>query len=59
MLKTIFKKYKIDNKIFPIGFDNISINNTDIPCLINLFNPYFGGKFFHQRCICHVLNLCI
>ena len=27
MLKTIFKKYKIDNKIFVIDFDNAS-NNT-------------------------------
>ena len=60
ILKIIFEKYKIDNKIFVISFDNAS-NNTaaTIPQLITLCNPYFGGQFFHQRCACHVLNLCV
>ena len=56
MLKTIFEEYKIDNKTFAIGFDNDS-NNTIVPQLIYLCNPYFGGRFFHQRCDCHVLIL--
>ena len=59
ILKTIFEKYKIDNKIFAIGFDNASNNTAAIPHLITLCNPYFGGQFFHQRCACHVLNLCV
>ena len=46
MLKTIFEKFKIDNKIFTIGFDNAYNNTIIIPHLINLCNPYFGGKFF-------------
>ena len=59
MLKTNFEEYKIDNKIFAIGFDNASNNTVVIPQLITLCNPYFGGQFFHQRCACHVLNLCV
>ena len=59
ILKIIFKEYKIDNKIFAIGFDNASNNTTTIPQLITLCNPYFDGQFFHQRCTCHVLNLCV
>ena len=59
ILKTIFEGYKIDNKIFAIGFDNASNNTVVIPQLIALCNPYFGGKFFHQRCVCHFLNLCV
>ena len=59
MLKTIFKNYKIDNKIFAIDFDNVSNNTVAISHLTNLCNPYFRGKFFHQRCACHILNLCI
>ena len=59
MLKIIFEKYKIDNKIFAIGFDNASNNTTTISQLIVLCNPYFGGKFFLQRFACHVLNLCV
>ena len=46
MLKIIFEEYKIDNKIFAIGFDNASNNTAAIPHLITLCNPYFGGQFF-------------
>ena len=49
MLKIIFEDYKIDNKIFAIGFDNASNNIIVIPHLINLYNPYFGGKFFSSK----------
>ena len=59
MLKIIFEEYKIDNKIFVIGFDNSSNNTDAISQLINLCNPYFGGQFFHQRCACHVFKLCV
>ena len=38
MLKTIFEEFKIDNKIFAIGFDNASNNNNVITHLINLSN---------------------
>ena len=27
--------------------------------LENICRPAFGGKFFHVRCVCHVLNLCV
>ncbi|KAK3199172.1 hypothetical protein Dsin_022587 [Dipteronia sinensis] len=58
-LRIIFTKYKIENKIFAIGFDNASNNTAAIPALIELCKPYLGGKFFHQRCACHVFNLCV
>ena len=46
MLKTIFEEYKIDNKIFAISFDNTLNNTAVIPQLINLYNLYFGDRFF-------------
>ena len=46
ILKIIFEEYKIDNKIFAIGFDNASNNTAAIPHLITLYNLYFGGQFF-------------
>ena len=49
MLKTIFEKNKIDNKIFTIGFNNTSNNTASISYLINLCNPYFRGKFFSSK----------
>ena len=59
ILKIIFEEYKIDNKIFAIGFNNTFNNTVAISQLIMLCNPYFSGQFFHQRCACHVLNLCV
>ena len=41
MLKTIFKEFKIDNKIFSIGFDNAYNNTATIPHLINLCEIFF------------------
>ena len=43
MLKIIFEEYKINNKIFSIGFDNASNYIVAIPQLITLCNSYFGG----------------
>ena len=40
-------------------FDNASNKIAAIPHLITLCNLYFGDQFFHQRCACHVLNLCV
>ncbi|KAK2635369.1 hypothetical protein Ddye_030161, partial [Dipteronia dyeriana] len=58
-MKIIFEEYKIESKNFSIGFDNASNNTAVIPALIELSKPYFNSKFFYQRCVCHVLNLCV
>jgi len=58
-LRIIFSEYKIENKIFAIGFDNASANTAAIPFLLDLCKPYLNGIFFHQRCACHVLNLSV
>ena len=58
-LRIIFSEYKIENKIFAIGFDNASANTAAISSLLDLCKPYLGGIFFHQRCACHGLNLCV
>ena len=49
MLKTNFEKYKINNKIFFIDFDNASNNTATISQLITLCNSYFGGQFFSSK----------
>ena len=60
MLKTIFEKYKIDNKIFAIGLDNNASNNTiAISQLIVLCNPYFDNKFFSSKiCMSYFKIMC-
>ena len=59
LLKQILEEYHLVNKIFSIGFDNASANTASIPELEKICKPSFGGQFFHQRCACHVLNLCV
>ncbi|KAL5739357.1 hypothetical protein ACOSQ2_028537 [Xanthoceras sorbifolium] len=58
-MKIIFEEYYIESKIFAIGFDNTANNNTAVPQLIQLYQPYSGGRFFHQRYVCYVLNICV
>ncbi|KAK2637059.1 hypothetical protein Ddye_031851 [Dipteronia dyeriana] len=54
-MKIIFEEYKIESKIFSIGFDNASdnaSNNTSvIPALIELCKPYFNKSIQVQVCV--------
>ncbi|KAL5738364.1 hypothetical protein ACOSP7_031125 [Xanthoceras sorbifolium] len=59
LMKIIFEEYCIESKIFAIGFDNAANNTAAVPQLIQLCQPYSGGRFFHQRCVYHVLNICV
>ncbi|KAL5738266.1 hypothetical protein ACOSP7_031027 [Xanthoceras sorbifolium] len=59
LMKIIFEEYCIESKIFAIGFDNAANNTAAVSQLIQLCQPYSGGRFFHQRCVCHVLNICV
>ena len=59
LIRQILEEYYLLNKIFSIGFDNAAANTASIVELENICRPAFGGKFFHVRCVCHVLNLCV
>lgn len=55
----VLNQFRLTSKIFSIGFDNASANTASVPALIAACNPTLGGKYFHTRCICHILNLCV
>ena len=57
-MRTI-NEYKIEKFIFSITFDNASANNSAIEILKMQLEPMFSGNFFHVRCVCHILNLCV
>jgi len=59
IISSILQEYYLGNKIFSIGFDNSFGNTVSIRELENICKPSFGSKFFHIRCSCHVLNLCV
>ena len=58
-MKVIFDEYGLGEKILTIGFDNASANTASINDLKEICQPNLGGRFFHIRCTCHVLNLCV
>ena len=57
MIKNILEEYGLVKKIFSISFDNAAANTASINDLQNICQPNIGGKFFHVKCTCHVLNL--
>ena len=59
MIVNIFEEFYLINKIFTVSFDNASINTASISDLKKICYPAFDGKFFHIRCACNVLNLCV
>ena len=58
-LSTILHEYGLLHKVLTIGFDNASANTASINDLKVICQPNMGGNFFHIRCACHVLNLCV
>ncbi|EPS70949.1 hypothetical protein M569_03810, partial [Genlisea aurea] len=59
LITSVCVEYGISNRIFSITTDNASNNIAAIPALKSSLNAVVGGVFFHTRCICHILNLCV
>uniref|UniRef100_A0A0A9CXS6 BED-type domain-containing protein n=1 Tax=Arundo donax TaxID=35708 RepID=A0A0A9CXS6_ARUDO len=55
--------WKIEDKIASITFDNASNNDTAVKLLLAKFTNrgtlWFNGKFLHNRCCAHILNLVV
>ena len=58
-IRSVLQEYNLLTKIFSVSFDNASANTASLSSLIQYCQPSIGGKFFHIRCICHILNLCV
>ena len=52
-------KNDLENKVFSISFDNASNNNKAVEYLTRALTPIMNGRFFHQKCACHILNLTV
>ncbi|CAH9123067.1 unnamed protein product [Cuscuta epithymum] len=60
LMEHILIEYNLFDKVFVIGFDNATNNTAAIPKLRELCGANtLMGRFFHQRCACHVINLCV
>ena len=47
------------NKVFSISFDNASNNIASIEIFKRSLNPIMNGAMFHQKCVCHILNIVV
>lgn len=59
VLKDIIQEYGMQEMVRSFTFDNASVNKVVIEKFIDDLNPKFGGLFFHQRCVCHIINLIV
>lgn len=51
--------YNSSGKIMSISFDNASNNVGAAELLKNELHPILDGAFFHIKCMCHIMNLCV
>ncbi|GJW55391.1 zinc finger BED domain-containing protein RICESLEEPER 2-like protein [Tanacetum coccineum] len=58
-LINVFVKFKLENKIMSITLDNASNNTSAIGKLGLKYEPPMDGRFYHSRCVAHIINLCV
>ncbi|CAH9107811.1 unnamed protein product [Cuscuta epithymum] len=60
LIERILIEYNLVDIGFDTGFDNATNNIAAIPRLRELCgSTTLMGRFFHQRCACHIINLCV
>ncbi len=58
ILETL-RDYFCTDKVLCISFDNASNNDVAVCLLSQNLKPPLNSAFFHVRCMCHILNLCV
>ena len=58
-IQQVLEEYRLLTRCFSISFDNASNNTASIDNLIACCQPRMGSTYFHVRCVCHILNLCV
>ncbi|GJR83963.1 NB-ARC domains-containing protein [Tanacetum coccineum] len=58
-LRDVFVNFKLENKIMSITLDNASNNTSVIGKLRLKYEPPVEGRFYHSRCVAHIINLCV
>jgi hypothetical protein len=59
LIYELLTNFAIDGKIMTITFHNASNNIGAASLLQSQLRLILNGQFFHIRCICHILNLCV
>ena len=53
------QEFKILEKVFTLTLDNAYENNVAAKYLKSILKLNCDGRFFHGRCVCHILNLMV
>ncbi|GJW23573.1 zinc finger BED domain-containing protein RICESLEEPER 2-like protein [Tanacetum coccineum] len=59
MLEKVFVIYGLQEKIMSITLDNASNNTSAMNKLRLKYNPPMAGRFYHSRCVAHIINLVV
>nr|GEW91168.1 alpha/beta hydrolases superfamily protein [Tanacetum cinerariifolium] len=58
-LRNVFANFNLKNKIMSIALDNASNNTSAIDKQKLKYEPPMEGRFYHSRCIAHIIKLCV
>nr|GEX40083.1 zinc finger BED domain-containing protein RICESLEEPER 2 [Tanacetum cinerariifolium] len=59
MLRNMFIVFNLEIKLLSITLDNASNNTNAIGKLELKYDPPMDGRFYHSRCVAHVINLVV
>ncbi|GJV57883.1 zinc finger BED domain-containing protein RICESLEEPER 2-like protein [Tanacetum coccineum] len=59
MLRNTFIIFNLENKVLSITLNNASNNTNAIGKLKLKYDPPMEGRFYHSRCVAHVINLVV
>nr|GFA68500.1 hypothetical protein [Tanacetum cinerariifolium] len=58
-LRNMFVNFNSENKFMSITLDNASNNTSAIGKLKLKYEPSIEGRFYHSRCVAHIINLVV
>ncbi|GJT27013.1 zinc finger BED domain-containing protein RICESLEEPER 2-like protein [Tanacetum coccineum] len=59
MLTKVLTNFNLEDKVMSITLDNASNNTSAMDKLKLKYEPPMGGRFYHSRCVAHIINLVV
>ncbi|GJU17663.1 zinc finger BED domain-containing protein RICESLEEPER 2-like protein [Tanacetum coccineum] len=59
MLTKVLTNFNLEDKVMSITLDNASNNTSAMDKLKLKYDPPMGGRFYHSRCVAHIINLVV